>query len=118
MQRIRRHDDQATPPEPHTGLQGEGGDCRHQGHRDQRAPTIAQIEPATRVVGAGCQFEAFRPEGRCRRVACLYLTSCTGAPDLTSGTEPDLTSGSDSIGWTPTPTVGPSNAAAPLTSIS
>src|SRR5208283_1551997 len=28
--RIRRYNEQTTPPEPHTGLQGEGGACRHQ----------------------------------------------------------------------------------------
>ena len=29
--RIRRDHEQTTAPEPHTGLQGEGGACRHQG---------------------------------------------------------------------------------------
>jgi DNA-binding XRE family transcriptional regulator len=36
-QRISRDNEQTTPPEPHTGLQGEGGACRHQGDR-----TLAQ----------------------------------------------------------------------------
>jgi transposase len=35
--RIRRDDDQTSPPEPHTGLQGKGGACRHQG-RDDAGP--------------------------------------------------------------------------------
>jgi hypothetical protein len=30
----RRDDEQTTAPEPHTGLQGEGGAGRHQGRED------------------------------------------------------------------------------------
>src|SRR5438445_3944394 len=35
--RIRRDDEQTTTPEPHTGLQGEGGACCRQGRPDDRA---------------------------------------------------------------------------------
>ena len=34
---IRRDDEQTTAPEPHTGLQGKGGACGHQG-RDDTGP--------------------------------------------------------------------------------
>ena len=36
--RIRRDDEQTTAPEPHTGIQGEGGAGRHQGEM-----TLAQL---------------------------------------------------------------------------
>ena len=54
-QRIRRDNEQKTAPEPHTGLQGEGGACRRQDvHPNQITTWKAQLEGgAADVFGAG-----------------------------------------------------------------
>ena len=74
-QRIRRDDEQKTSPEPHTGLQGEGGACRHQGrsntgslaeqfdvHPNQITSWKAQLEGgAADVFGPGSGNGAAHP---------------------------------------------------------
>src|SRR3954452_2676685 len=73
--RIRRDHEPTTAPEPHTGLQGEGGACRRQGRPDDRSTGRAVRRPPQSdhgVEGAAGRrrVRSFWTWQRCARRAC------------------------------------------------
>ena len=55
--RIRRDHEQTTAPEPHTGLQGEGGACRRQGRPNDSSAGGAFRRPPNQITAWKAQLE-------------------------------------------------------------
>src|SRR2546421_5757578 len=73
--RIRSDDEQTSTPEPHTGLQGEGGACRRQGRPDDSSACRAVRRPPQSDYGVegaagGWRFRSFWTWQRCAGHAC------------------------------------------------
>src|ERR1035437_8427770 len=84
--RIRRDHEQTTAPEPHTGLQGEGGACRHQGRSNAgsacgavRRPPQSDHIVESAAGGGGCR--CFRSRWRQRSGAACHRREVAACQD-------------------------------------
>src|SRR6266513_5223129 len=78
--RIRREDEQTSTPEPHTGLQGEGGACRRQGRSNRCAACRAVRRPPQS--GHDVEGSAGKQGRRCVRSRRGWSGPCSGGREV------------------------------------